>query len=209
MLIILPTGYAASELKDIYGPKVVYGGLLFRYYFPKATSVYIAGDFTKWSPLIKLKKTSHKGAFQAFVPLLLKKKKYRYKLIIDQIWQKDPYNTSVEYDHSGGELSCFEVPNTMMTYGVNPQKKGTNLYRFYYKNTSASSVRLVGSFNNYNTFEHTMKKDANGIWVITVQVFPGKHYYCFIVDGNWVVDTARIPTAFNRFGREFSVFTAH
>ena len=37
-----------SELRG--GPEIVEGGVVFRYYDPKATRVNVVGDFNGWSP---------------------------------------------------------------------------------------------------------------------------------------------------------------
>ena len=208
LFLTLSWGNYAGIEKLSKGPIVVDGGVIFRHFSPNASSVYIAGDFNNWTPNIKLNKISAEGGFQVFVPLLLKEKKYRYKLIVDGIWQKDPANSLSEYDLSGDDVSYFIVPKLMIHYGINPMKVGKNLFRFNYKNSHAATVYLVGSFNNFNPYDIQMKKDINGIWSCQVQVFPGKQYYNFIVDGNWVIDPSRIKNVHNRFGRKFSIFTA-
>jgi len=194
-----------------YGPVPFVGGVRFRYYFPRAKTVAIAGDFNNWRPTLLLTALKSKGAFEGILPadFLLKKTKYRYKLIINGIWQPDPTNKNKEYDTAGDMLSYFTIPSAMIIYAKdNPEKTESGLFRFFYKNPDARSVRIVGSFNNFDPYATRMHKDKNGIWIAEIQVLPGRHLYNFVVDGRWIIDPIHIPVAANRFGRRFSVFTA-
>lgn len=196
---------AANE--QFSGPRVLSGGIEFRYFMPGAQSVAVAGDFNNWTP-IALERLSKDGAFQGVLSLLLKKKHYRYRLIIDQVWQRDPTNPAWKYDDNGNAVSLFHVPVDMIRYGINPRPLGDNRYRFYLDNKSAKNVQLVGTFNNFNPFDTVMRRDHNGIWVAEVQVFPGRHYYCYVVDGEWKTDPTRVDVRYNRFGQEFTEFYA-
>lgn len=57
---------------------------------------------------------------------------------------------------------------------------------FKYKG-SAESVVLVGSFNNWDVNDKTMrmKKNTYGQWMISVKLKPGKHQYKFFINGKW------------------------
>lgn len=211
-ITLLWTTAAAYSTTPGYGPVPFAGGIRFRYYFPDAHSIAVAGDFNNWQPALLLTPMKSRGAFEGILPaeFLLKKTRYRYKLIINGIWQPDPVNPNKEYDKSGDMLSFFTIPSKMIVYSKsNPEKIGPHSYRFIYRNPEARSVRLTGSFNNFDIYSAEMKKDKNGVWVIAMQIFPGKQLYNFIVDGRWIIDPNRISVTENRFGRRFSVFTAH
>ncbi|MBE0661203.1 MAG: glycogen-binding domain-containing protein [Bacteroidales bacterium] len=51
----------------------------------------------------------------------------------------------------------------------------------------ARSVFLSGSFNQWSTMQLPMQKTEKG-WEVCLQLPAGKHYYKFIVDGNWMYD---------------------
>jgi len=66
---------------------------------------------------------------------------------------------------------------------------------FHCQAAHARSVSLVGDFNNWNASSHPMTKEKNGLWVVTVQLNRGRHYYQFLVDGEPVLDPAAMCAA--------------
>ena len=64
------------------------------------------------------------------------------------------------------------------------------LVRFRLEVPEARSVRLAGSFTNWEArFE--LHEDAPGIWTGILPVPPGIHEYAFLVDGaRWLADPA-------------------
>jgi 1,4-alpha-glucan branching enzyme len=52
---------------------------------------------------------------------------------------------------------------------------------------NAKSVRLAGSFNNFDEFGYTMAFNGTE-WTVSVKLKPGKQLYKFIVDGKWMID---------------------
>ncbi|MBI5869147.1 MAG: hypothetical protein HZB43_12820 [candidate division Zixibacteria bacterium] len=64
----------------------------------------------------------------------------------------------------------------------------------------AREVAIAGSFNDWTP--KPMKRDAKGVWKISVSLPPGSHEYKFIVDAKWVEDptgTQRVPAPFGGF----------
>ena len=196
-----------ARLMSILGPQVSPNGVIFRCYIPGAKTVRIAGDWSAWTPGDALTPGNREGYFETTLPLF-EKKKYRYRLIVDEIWQRDYENPNREITIHGDEVSWFEIKQTTPQFADKPHKVAKQRWRFYYKDQEASAISLVGSFNNYNPYESVMQRDASGVWVVDVQVLPGEHYYCFIVDGKWLFDTMQRDKGFNRFGMTFNRFTA-
>lgn len=209
LLLLTPVILGADDPRKIslFGPQQAAGGIIFRYHIPGAANVLVAGDWSDWSPAVRLSPGKSPGYFEGIVPLF-KQGKYRYKLIVDGIWQHDPSNPQREYDLSGDEISWFRITTTVPHYTVSPEKTGHNLWTFHYRDPLASHVALVGSFNRYNPYEAIMERDAEGVWTITVQVLPGLHHYCFVVDGVWKTDPEHIEKSQNRTGQSFSRFRA-
>jgi len=209
LLILAQPVLAAEDPRSgaLFGPQVSPKGVVFRYYLPGASQVRIAGDWSDWEANVILEPGNSEGYFETTLPLF-KKKKYRYKLVVDGIWQRDYENPNREFDMSGDEISWFEIKRENAQYGDNPVKVRPEYWRFYYKDEQARYVSLVGSFNNFNPYEAVMKRDASGVWVAEVQVFPGEHSYCFVVDGKWKIDPDRKAKGYTRFGQYFSVFVA-
>lgn len=112
----------------------------------------------------------------------LKKGKYRYKIMIDNIITIDPLNPNLESDGIGGFFSVFELKNDLEIIKQNPKKVGKNIFEFRYKDLNATKVILCGSFNNWNPFELEMKREEGGIWKIRIYLSKGTYYYYFIVD---------------------------
>jgi hypothetical protein len=55
-------------------------------------------------------------------------------------------------------------------------------------NNNAKQVFLAGSFNGWKPNDLAMKKTDSG-WIANVILKPGKYFYKFIVDGNWIIDS--------------------
>lgn len=187
----------------IFGPQITDSGVVFRYKFPGAQKVAVAGEFSDWAPAIRLDLVNKAGYFEGLLPLQ-SKNRYRYRLIVDGIWQQDPFNPEWEFNRHGEKVSILKVPQNMLTYPKNPIRIGPNRYRFWFRDNRAEQVSLAGSFNHYNTWEGKMSKDRNGVWTIEVQVFPGIHHFCFVADGVWLTDPNIVTKSFNEFGRYFT-----
>lgn len=202
---VLLTGYEtlSGAQNRIFGPHITKNGVIFRYKFPGANRVAVAGEFSDWSPALRLTKVHKQGYFEGLLPLQ-KKQRYRYKILVDGIWQQDPYNPHWEFNRHGEKVSILTVPRKLLTYPNNPIKIGPNRYKFWFKAPDAQRVSIAGSFNHYNPWEGIMKKDRNNIWTIEIQVFPGTHYYCFVADGVWKTDPTITTKAYNEFNRNFS-----
>lgn len=92
---------------QILKPVITTEGVLFTYYSPKASQVYVVADFNEWKagdlPMVNIEGT---GMWQRLVPL--KKGRYEYKFLVDGQWVRDPgnpYRTANEY----GENSLVEI----------------------------------------------------------------------------------------------------
>jgi len=72
----------------------------------------------------------------------------------------------------------------------------------------ASSVALVGDFNDWDTGRTPMRLTSQGgIWSVVIPLTPGRHRYAFLVNGSrWLADPAA-PRAPDDFGTPSSVVT--
>lgn len=60
--------------------------------------------------------------------------------------------------------------------------------QFRLQANDASSVRLAGSFTNWQPL-YELRRTMDGNWTITVPLSPGVHDYAFVVDGErWIAD---------------------
>jgi hypothetical protein len=81
-----------------------------------------------------------------------------------------------------------------------------HLVRFVFVDSGASSVALVGDFNEWTRGATELKRSgAPGVWSISVPLTPGRHEYAFIINGTrWVADPLAVKSS-DDFGTESSV----
>jgi hypothetical protein len=73
----------------------------------------------------------------------------------------------------------------------------------------ASTVALVGDFNEWNTSATPLRAtERDGVWSVTIPLAPGRHEYAFVVDGQrWLADPAAPRAPSSDFGTPNSVVT--
>jgi chromosome partitioning protein len=97
-----------AKLADYYGANQINDAIVFVTLYPRAESVYIAGDFNNWQPeKTPMEKVGTSGVWQT--KLALPTGKYRYRLVVDGQWQQDPYNEKTEINPFGELNSIVEV----------------------------------------------------------------------------------------------------
>ena len=73
---------------------------------------------------------------------------------------------------------------------------------------AASTVSLVGDFNDWDPAATPLHRDAGGAWSATLPLPPGRYQYTFIVDGGrWMADPRMPPALGDDFGTPTSVIT--
>jgi chromosome partitioning protein len=57
---------------------------------------------------------------------------------------------------------------------------------FSYQDSSASSIKLAGDFNDWEPDAHQMHfEQGQGVWTTVIPLKPGRYQYRFVVDGEW------------------------
>jgi hypothetical protein len=86
---------------------------------------------------------------------------------------------------------------------------GTPLVEFGFAAPHASSVALVGDFNNWDPRATPLRAaSTGGVWSVEVPVPPGRHLYAFVVDGKvWRPDPAAPKATGEDFGEPNSALT--
>lgn len=92
------------------GPELVDGGVIFRFFDPKAKRVTVVGDFNNWSmradPMVDKNGDGEWTLFYSLAP-----GKYEYKFVIDaNNWVPDPKNPDTAPDGFDGRNSVVRVP---------------------------------------------------------------------------------------------------
>lgn len=100
----------------------------------------------------------------------------------------------------GGVLSMQRARTTV---------SGAPVVRFGFVAPRASSVALVGDFNDWDPKATPLHAAAaGGVWSVEVPINPGRHLYAFVVDGTiWRPDPAAPPAYGEDFGEPNSALT--
>jgi chromosome partitioning protein len=100
----------ARKIEMVYGVTQTPEGIRFLAHYPQAKKVYVAGDFNNWSaeatPLNRIDGELN-GDWEIDVPM--SPGRYRYRMIVDDVWQHDPHNTYYESNPYGELNSIVEV----------------------------------------------------------------------------------------------------
>ena len=137
-----------------------------------ARKVFLSGSFNGFNPKELMMNPVANGWELA---LFLAPGTHAYKFVVDGSWITDPANPVVRPDGRGNFNSFMGIGDTTWF-----RLKGYE---------SANSVILAGSFNAWNTAELGMEKSAGG-WQLPYVLAPGNYEYKFIIDGNWITDSA-------------------
>ena len=82
-----------------------------------------------------------------------------------------------------------------------------NAFQFVLVAPQASSVSLVGDFNDWDPARSPMQT-AQGVWATTVPLAPGRYRYAFLVNGvEWRADPGAPRARDDEFGTPNSVIT--
>jgi hypothetical protein len=80
-------------------------------------------------------------------------------------------------------------------------------FQFVLEAPQASSVALVGDFNDWDPARSPMQT-AQGVWATTVPLAPGRYRYAFLVNGvEWRADPGAPAARDDEFGTPSSVIT--
>jgi 5'-AMP-activated protein kinase regulatory beta subunit len=77
---------------------------------------------------------------------------------------------------------------------------------FEYFDPSAKVVALAGDFNQWKFVVRPLKRDAGGLWTVTMRLAPGSYQYKFVVNGErWEEDPLNLHRVMNEHGTYNSV----
>ena len=108
----------------------------------------------------------------------------------------------------GGAAPSPEVASTAVVPTARPvSTSGPSTVEFVLVASSATSVSLVGSFNDWNAAATPLRPTATpGVWSVAVPLTPGRHVYAFVVDGSeWIADPTAPQAPDDDFGSPNSV----
>ncbi|MFD2914655.1 hypothetical protein [Psychroserpens luteus] len=157
--------------------------------YDDANKIIVAGSFNRWDEHdLRMHKIDNGWELK----LNIKPGEYEYKFIVDGNWMVDPSNPSKV-------LNEFGHYNSLINVG----KYVTFLLKGH---SDAHRVILAGSFNDWNEDDIEMEKVENNYWKLRLPLPAGKHYYKFIIDGNWILDPDNPIKEYDGKGNINSVF---
>ena len=83
-------------------------------------------------------------------------------------------------------LESYSSNNAGKRYSAKNQSRVVNFT--YLPPTPASTVSVIGDFNEWKPEVHPMKRMADGAWSASIALHHGHHRYQFLVDGKPIND---------------------
>lgn len=77
---------------------------------------------------------------------------------------------------------------------------------FELRNDKAGAVSVAGTFNDWSPDAGAMTRENLDHWVRTMALPAGTYEYCFVVDGEWILDPGNQLSVDNPFGGRNSLF---
>lgn len=85
------------------------------------------------------------------------------------------------------------------------KKKKPISVRLEFHNDNAKTVRIAGTFNDWNPQTTAMLTTGPGQWVKELALPPGIYEYQYVVDGRWINDPQAVKSTPNPYGGRNSV----
>lgn len=231
VMVTLSCSSARRILRDrLPAPHEVEGGILFSYSAPAARMVTLAGNFNNWAgtqgggrydPTIDpMHDDDGDGIWTIVKPL--PPGRYQYKFVIDNgaVWELDPSNPLTgeeggftnsliivpdDIAYTPSVVTGMEMPGTLDRRAKRPTKVDVSLEL---DSPDAKTVHVAGQFNDWKPNDIELKKGADGIWRVTLNLSPGTYEYKLIVDGqDWIPDPANPEKVPDPYGGYNSLLT--
>ena len=110
---------------------------------------------------------------------------------------------------AGSLLYVLPAPERPAQRAIARTAPGTPIVEFGFPAPHASSVALVGDFNDWDPKATPLRAaSTGGVWSVEVPVTPGRHLYAFVVDGKvWRPDPAAPQAKGEDYGEPNSALT--
>lgn len=100
------------------------------------------------------------------------------------------------------------VPATAMAPVAAEPGSTEQMTKFVFVAPGASTVAIVGDFNDWEEGASPLRPLEEGVWTISIPLAPGRYQYTFVIDGTtWEADPLAPRTLEDDFGRPNSVIT--
>ncbi len=154
--------------------------------------------------LNKIKETFKDKVFNTIVHINVKIKESQF--VAQTIFAFDKYSRgakdyfSLSREIISGEEAIMVKISQQMKKIVKKRTREFLPVTFELPNTEASSVFVVGEFNNWMTNDESKLEKENGIWKRQLNLKPGSYKYRFVIDGRWQEDPSNPNMEKNPFG---------
>lgn len=127
----------------------------------------------------------------------------RYRMVIDGLWTTDPLNPLVVYDYTNGmNISSIPVENYTI---FQTKKTDQGPVRFAYEGKTGSTIRLAGTFNNWDSFMYEMEELTPGKYELTLPLPAGTWLYAYFEGTTQLRDSNNPERIYTKDGRVASV----
>lgn len=127
----------------------------------------------------------------------------KYRLVIDGLWTTDPMNPNKEYDDDVNLY--FSKVSDVGGIKKNTEVTDKNTVRFVYKGESGQTIRLAGTFSNWDPWIYQLKETAPGFYELELPLPDGKYYYNYYIGLTPVIDSTNPERTYFNDGRSVSV----
>jgi hypothetical protein len=174
---------------------------------PAASIRYVAASFAHENyRSIHVYNYNEQGVYFLVYPLPEGVETLRYRLVVDGLWQPDPFNPRTGRDRQGIPISEISVPERPQPVVESPVVDGPNAVRFYLEAPEGSRVTVAGTFNNWDPFMHAMREIRPGVYSARIRMRPGRHSYIYFFNGRRMLDPLNFRRSTDIEGNEVSTF---
>lgn len=176
--------------------------------YQEARTVYYVGarfDHEDYRVLHRFKKNGH-GIFVLVIPRPFDITKIRYRIVVDGLWMNDPFNPQYEADSYGIKHSIIYIPPSRQEFYINPEIMEQGNVKFIYQGEPDADIFIAGDFNKWDPFLNRLLEESPGQYIIILKIYPGYHYYYFVVNGKHFTDPYNIEIRYDADGFPVSTF---
>jgi len=189
------------------GPPQLLGELIILTYQEKRPVYYVGArfDHEQYKVLHKYMINSH-DIFVLVIPWPLEETKIKYRIVVDGLWMDDPFNSQYEADPTGVRHSLIYIPPSEREIFVSPEIMEQGRAKFIYQGNSGEDVFIAGDFNNWDPFLNRLVEKSPGVYIITLKLYAGQHYYYFVVNSVHLPDPNNKEIMYDADGFPVSTF---
>lgn len=127
----------------------------------------------------------------------------RYRMVIDGLWTTDPLNANTAYDYENGMMvSTLPVEYYEIFQTSNVSK---DFVRFTYAGNPGETIRLAGTFNDWDPFMYEMTEISPGKYELLLPLPAGTWYYAYFNGTQQIPDNTNHNRVYTKDGRVASV----